>query len=429
MMEVTVATPSPGPSSAIHTPPAPLHGFSDSWEPYSPRKSARISQRAANRTPSPHSSRHHDPRNHSLGSPKSTKNQRTSVMASPVTSPRKKRFPNMESSRRASGSITAEAAAAAASSLGLFGQPELQPSRASISATGGMLITPAKTPQKAPTQQSKDKIKSIARSLFNESEVMPSPKKARTKYTLDSFSAQEEEKIEIYTDSHERIPEVDRSANNPFYGNQSAPAPELRRSKRETITIPGGGKVTVQEAARREDGIVTVFRGKKVFRKFADLGDANETNLDGSDEADVEPRLRRPLTRSAIKPRLLFPPKAEVPKIEIDDEEAVTDIEDHILAGAEENGPSTPMELVDDAPGTPDAPKFAPASPPTTARATRFGKFSDSTPVKPKGTARGSKKSPFDGWRRNKSSSSSDSHSLKRPNEAGPSNPAKRPRV
>lgn len=187
-------------------------------------------------------------------------------MATPALSPQKKRMPPMDSSRKVSGTLTAEGTANAAVALGLMSKPESRPTRAGASTGAGMLITPAKTPQKPPTEQAKAKVGSIARTLFhNDDDVMPSPKKVQTqKYTLDSFSNEEEDAdkpIEIYTDSHERIPEVDESAENPFYVGQSTVASEQpkRRSKRRTVTIPGEGKVSVDEAVRREDGMLIVL--------------------------------------------------------------------------------------------------------------------------------------------------------------------------
>jgi len=256
MMEI-LHTPSPGPTSEIHTPPAPAHGYDDPWMPYSPRKSARISQRASNRTPSPNRlpSRRQSDQRPSQGSPKPTKRHLISSMATPALSPQKKRTPATESTRRVSGTLKMDDALV------------LEPPRGrpGVSTNGGMLITPAKTPQKAPTEQSKAKIQTIARNLFhNETEIMPSPKKTRArKFAFDSFSADDEvdEPIQIYTDSHERIPEVDRSANNPFYVNPHLPPPQptLRRSKRQTVTIPGEGKVPVEEAVGRRDGMVTTL--------------------------------------------------------------------------------------------------------------------------------------------------------------------------
>lgn len=131
-------------------------------------------------------------------------------------------------------------------------------------------------------------------------------------------------------------------------------------------------------------------------------------------ESAVESSVRRPFTRSSVKPRLLFPAAdKDDSTIANEDEEATTDIEDHVLAGMEPSSPATPTELVDKAPGTPEAPRFAPASPPTTARTTRFGakKASETTPKsKP-----ASKRSPFDGWRRVKGGAQTSGH--KRPGD------------
>lgn len=175
---------------------------------------------------------------------------------------------------------------------------------------------------------------------------------------------------------------------------------------------------------------VSSSRGKKIFRKFSEQADGSiSTQSDGGqNEAEAgmlagdESRLRRPLTRSAIRPRLLFPVgdkgKGALNHDE-DDEEAVTDIEDHVTIQETADdaalfGPQTPRKLVDGpVPGTPEAPKFG-VSPPTTARVTRSGvkPADDATPMKP---ARGGKKhSPFDGWRRVKGGAA-ESSSQKRP--------------
>lgn len=136
---------------------------------------------------------------------------------------------------------------------------------------------------------------------------------------------------------------------------------------------------------------------------------------DGGLEIALESTARRPLTRSSIKPRLLFPPaKAEDAENTKDDEEAATDIEDHVLAEMESGKPATPLELIEEAPGTPEAPRFAPASPPATTRITRLSskKAADATPIAAK---RPNKRSPFDDWRRVKSGAQSSGH--KRPGD------------
>lgn len=120
-----------------------------------------------------------------------------------------------------------------------------------------------------------------------------------------------------------------------------------------------------------------------MFRKFAD----DKVEFDPQIETDAEDleqglsqRLRRPLTRSAIKPRLLFPPAQRAQATDshnTEDEEADTDIE-------ERDEVSTPTAQVHDITATPKAPRFAPFTPPTTVRATRSKKVDmSSSPAGP----------------------------------------------
>lgn len=302
MMEVLrshgAATPSgPHSPSDIHTPPAPLHGFEDHWEPYTPRKSTRIHQRtqaqassssrSRARTPSPQPTpRRHissvakqqpSPHHKSTGSPKSTKRQphhhhhshhqteaaepSSSAMVTPTFTPVKKRAvnPAVDSVHRASRTLNLEGSIHA-------------PGGRSTGA--GSLITPAKTPIKPPTERSKSQLKGVTKTLFSrkvdENEAMPSPKKARAKKqsTLDSFAAHsDEEEISIFTDSHERVPVVDDSIDNPFYGTKttttttttSTERTTTRRSTRNLVIIPGEGVVSLEEAVGRKDGMLIML--------------------------------------------------------------------------------------------------------------------------------------------------------------------------
>lgn len=231
-----------------------------------PRKSARLSsQRAANRTPSPRASHRQQP-----GSPRTAKKslaQTGAPMVSPVTSPRKRSHPALDSRRQVSSSLTAEGTANAAVALGLNVDKGVQRSMtASVSQSAGMLPTPSKTPQKPPNEKTAASIQSFARNLFSsEEEVLPSPRKRRSKkysgVTMESFTAEEEEDpITIFTDSQDRIPEKDNSEANPFYGSTATAAePSKRQSRRKVVSIPGEAAQSIDEAARREDGIVYVL--------------------------------------------------------------------------------------------------------------------------------------------------------------------------
>lgn len=211
-------------------------------------------------------------------------NSRVASASSPPLSPQtaRKRLPRVPkvptpSARRISGQLTDDSAAFAADALGISPESSkmkmkgVQTSSASAIRGNGMLITPAKTP-KSKTADNAANITAIARNLFPSradpvDQVMPTPKrKGRKKYTgftLDSFHAADDEPpIQIYTDSQDRVPEPDTSADNPFFGQGAAVPPEpAKRSTRRSrkIHIPGEGEQTVEEAEKREDGLVYVL--------------------------------------------------------------------------------------------------------------------------------------------------------------------------
>ncbi|KAH6608560.1 hypothetical protein Trco_001906 [Trichoderma cornu-damae] len=317
-------------------------------------------------------------------------------MASPVTSPRKKRQPAADSVRRVSAALAAEASVAS-------GSKDKSVAARAVASSSLMLPTPSKTPQKPPSSKATAHIQTFARNLFPPEETdLSSPRKRRAKkysgVTLESFRAEvAEEDIEIFTDSQDRIPKKDDSKSNPFLGNAPSAGPSKRRTKRKVL-VPGEGAQSIDEASRREDGMIYVFRGKKFFRKFAEFDDEEDEELGSDDEA----HFTRPLTRSSIKPRLLFPPKAPAPKTKrmLEEEEAATDVEDAADADKPSANAETPTKAKEERAQTPEASKFAPASPPETRRTTRSTNklsSSDSAPIKRTG-----KKSPFDSWLRTK---------------------------
>ena len=158
--------------------------------------------------------------------------------------------------------------------------------------------------------------------------------------------------------------------------------------------------------------LIFVFsRGKKIYRKFPNDG-SEHNSTDNHGDADRDPFATRPLTRSSIKPRLLFPPKQQLHEStnpSIDDEEAPTDIEDsqdHEMSEVEHGSQiTTPLK----------ASTFSPTTPPTTGHTTRaatkkavFESPNDPPePVEAIPSERPGKKiSPFDGWARTKASTS-----------------------
>lgn len=150
---------------------------------------------------------------------------------------------------------------------------------------------------------------------------------------------------------------------------------------------------------------------------------------EGGLESAVESPTKRHFTRSSIKPRLLFPTAHSDESQELDEEEeAVTDIEDHVLAGLEagKDKVRTPTEMIFDEPSTPSAPRFAPASPPATTRTTR--KKASSEPTS-KGKQPAAKRSPFDSWRRVKGPGEAGTTAQKRSGDELPAAAPKRSRA
>ena len=156
-------------------------------------------------------------------------------------------------------------------------------------------------------------------------------------------------------------------------------------------------KFTLLKNLKHTIPIIHNSRGKKIYRKFPKEGnDLDEEESVGSDPDDV-----RPLTRSSIKPRLLFPSQKQTKEREvanIDDEEALTDIEDIQRPDFEEEHVSTPVKRT----------VFSPPTPPTTGHATRSSTKQAPEPVEAI-PYKGKKTSPFDGWARKKAGTDTNS--------------------
>ena len=267
------STPPPESESFINSPSTPRFGaVDDDYKPYSStRKSARFSQRSSNEEASSAQSLH-SLRNAS-GSSEVAPPSASASPSSPQIAPKKPspKTSSIVGGRKVSGALDYKGTASAATSLGLPA-PKDQGKTDTLRATAvvpqnGMLPTPDKTPQKKPEEHNKVAIAAIARNLFpvrsaTDEEVMPSPKKRNKKhtgFTLASFEAEEDAPIQIYTDSHERVPEVDPSPENPFYsqGSTAEPEPTKRVSKRrKTVTVPGEGDQSIEDLQEREDGMV-----------------------------------------------------------------------------------------------------------------------------------------------------------------------------
>ncbi|KAL4780211.1 hypothetical protein BJX76DRAFT_338573 [Aspergillus varians] len=397
----------PPPPSFLRIPPTPRHGTGyDQYEPYSTRHSARLaSQRALteSRTTPPPSF----PLSQGRGTSRSTKKTAETETLSPPGSPMspRKKMSGRNVTTQLDDSDSFDTAKPAHSHPSRLFRPTI---------TEGMLPTPAKTPRKKPV----DNAGSTARVLFP-SQSGQKKKKKQTGFSLDSFTddPSQGDSIQIYTDSRDRVPEVDESEENPFYQKQ--------KPSTNTNTRPSRRKTTsrdqeVDKALKREDGMVYVFRGKKMFRKFSDDAGSDEecddddlgllaSRPDLLDSAILENS--RPLTRSSVKPRVLFPSAHDRAAQEHDDtdEEAATDIEDHVLDDTdvtEELDPNADIHSQQERPVTPPA-NSAIATPPSPGASVRSLRPRakreleiEQTPIAP--DAKKKKNSPFDGWLRKK---------------------------
>ncbi|KAI9929144.1 hypothetical protein ASPWEDRAFT_25013 [Aspergillus wentii DTO 134E9] len=423
------------PPSTLRIPPTPRHGAGyDQYEPYSTRHSARLASQRASKdsrtTPEPSF-----PASHSRAAPpKSAREQRDpefealSPPGSIHNSPRKKQ------SGRSRGFVATHSLGntAGLDSADPFSTTEpshtQQPSLSALrtTMTDGMLPTPAKTPKKKAVGDAG----STARVLFPPSSLSGRTKKPKKHlgFSLDSFSddpSQNQSSIQIYTDSRDRIPEVDESESNPFYKKTTEvepPVPAAPRVSRRRKVGESKRDKEVDDAVKRDDGMFYVFRGKKTFRKFTE-----DTHDDAEDDDDdlgllaARPDLIdssvtssiRPLTRSSIKPRVLFPSASDrrhqSQHLSDVDEEAATDIEEHLLPKDAEDSEVEPAPETDmlQRPVTPPLKsEFAtPSSPGATIRslrprAKRDAAEHESTPIASE--TKKKRASPFDGWLRKK---------------------------
>lgn len=88
-----------------------------------------------------------------------------------------------------------------------------------------------------------------------------------TGFSLGSFMEDEENAseghIEIYTDSKDKVPELDESGDNPFYVKpgqaSSVEPPASRASKRRKVSSGPNDNKELEQAFKREDGMVYVL--------------------------------------------------------------------------------------------------------------------------------------------------------------------------
>ncbi|KAI4764322.1 hypothetical protein E4T52_03573 [Aureobasidium sp. EXF-3400] len=422
----------PPPSSRLRTPPTPKHGAGyHSYDPYEPRRSQRV-QRLHNT---------HDKDSQSLSSRKSTLQRSSSTYTlSPPASPAAEQSQPQQTPARPTP---------VRQSLFTRNRPTNTPNTNSlfdVFAPQAQLPTPASmlpTPNKSPFKRDPNAMQTTARILnFKPTmSTMPTPrKKAKSRLTLDPDDAVHED-IEVFTDIQDRVPTVDRTEDNPFIGARKT------RARTRAQTAPSSSLDVDMNDARADDeddkGILYVFRGKKIFRRF-EKSAAESTDSDASTGSSDSLKRQagvsasRPLTRSSFKPRLLWPTANSDGDA---DEEALTDIDEDNVPSVE----STLFPSVVQPTKTPAKKAVAhPATPPSSHRNTRSGAqqiamFADphnelnralaspsTTPMAQKPTS-----GPlFAGWPRSKNADDKAARGEKRPRAtmSEPELPAKRAR-
>ncbi|KAK4982433.1 hypothetical protein LTR66_009267 [Elasticomyces elasticus] len=463
-------TPPPPARIRARTPPTPLHGSRyDSYEPFTSRRSSRFSSRRQNITNT----------NTTLDTPASSASSpdvhykraittakirkpsyiRTSSQTfSPPSSPdftfehpspntrssklKRPLFPQLGDSTPVKGNETPHLDALAPSSSN-----HLPDAHQHTFDPAAMFPTPSKTPRKRHVAAASN-MTSTARILnFKPAtleEVMPTPRKQRKHRQLglapnglDDISEEgSPSRIEIFTDTKDRVPNLDEAEDNPFVGpKKNREQSNSQRRQRKHVKVDKDREQSereMEEAVRNDEGVLYVFRGKKVFRRFesSDPTDSNTDNDASSEVASIKRQAgasaKRPFTRSTLEPRLLFPSEEqrrhrEATHDTVDDEEAPTDIEDfeahatsllftsttpNKTTGQAEAGAEPETETI-----TPARAHLRPATPPSAVRATRSSaKRAQLSPLsEPSPEAgglrvkRSKKSSPFDSWQRTKS--------------------------
>ena len=95
---------------------------------------------------------------------------------------------------------------------------------------------------------------------------MPTPRKKSKKHTqfslggIDGDDIAGDGDIEIYTDSKNKVPELDESEENPFYVKPGRePVSAARSTKRRKVSGPIYKDPELEEALKRDDGMVYVL--------------------------------------------------------------------------------------------------------------------------------------------------------------------------
>ncbi|KAI4166248.1 MAG: hypothetical protein LQ342_000134 [Letrouitia transgressa] len=260
-------TTTPPLQASVHVPPTPRHGAKfDTYRPYSHHKVVDRSEPTdLPGTFAPLHRSHTDAKSRLRRgiSPSSSNEMLHQAEGNNVTG-RRTRNHSLRDSKRQKSPLSADTAAMGSS---------LDPKNAVsllLQAPDHGLPTPAKTPRKKAAETS-SAISSTARVLFpsNDEDTLPTPQKKGRRsrrhagFFLDnSFEGPEhEEHIKIFTDSKEKVPELDTTEDNPFYSNplnegvSKAWETKSKKNRKTDVT----SSQFIEEAFNHEEGMVYVL--------------------------------------------------------------------------------------------------------------------------------------------------------------------------
>ncbi|KAJ6021335.1 hypothetical protein N7540_006839 [Penicillium herquei] len=302
-------TPPPPSPSALRVPAAPLHGAGyDTFEPYSTRSSARIaSQRASRSKETPPPPKFPDLRGEGQSMESPRKYRRVEERA---LSPGSLSKPSTNKNR---GRLTPFVHGSLADSLDAdsltFNETQsAQPSSSSRISEFHPLPTPAKTPSKKKVSSN---LSSTARTLFPPGKMSRNPQTPFSLNELDNEVPGPSGRIEIFTDSRDRIP--------------VAPRPSRRIVRDPAMSMDGSPEIArrvtrSQVRVGMNNEMTFMFRGKAHTRRYIEPEeeeDDDPTDLGlfaGREHLLPDPSILqniKPLRRKDLKPRVLWDANGE----------------------------------------------------------------------------------------------------------------------
>lgn len=260
--------------SSVRTPPAPHHGPAyDDFNSLQPRHNTRSSQRQGSRDflSTPEAVNVTPPTGRRTATLSRQSSRSTTPGSSHVHSPQNS--PKRKSSRRVQiVSPSSPALESPAPTPFTSNKPESTFVSSTTVMADGMLPTPVKTPRKKVIPG----VNAAARALFQDQpilgeEVTSNSRRGRKSrryngFTLESFAAENEGTpgdIQIFTDSRDNVPGLDRSEDNPFVEHSAEKGEASSKkvsgtSKRRKVSGETKVDPQVQEAIRNDEGMIYV---------------------------------------------------------------------------------------------------------------------------------------------------------------------------